>query len=88
MQELHQDILNLKKSGKPVYAYLSGPGTREYYVASAADKIYVSPDDMVDVKGLGLEALYLKSGLDKLGISFQVDHIGRYKDAGRHVHPH
>jgi protease-4 len=82
MEELHQDILDFKKSGKPVYAYLEGPGTREYYVASAADKIYVSPDDMVDVKGLGLEALYFKSLLDKLGINFQVDHIGRYKDAG------
>ncbi|HEX4808848.1 MAG TPA: signal peptide peptidase SppA [Bryobacteraceae bacterium] len=82
MEELHQDILDLKKSGKPVYAYLEGPGTREYYVASAADKIYLSPDDMVDVKGLGLETVYLKNGLDKLGINFQVDHIGRYKDAG------
>jgi protease-4 len=82
MQELHQDILDFKKSGKPVYAYLEGPGTREYYVASAADRIYVSPDDMVDVKGLGLEALYFKNLLDKIGVNFQVDHIGRYKDAG------
>lgn len=82
MEELHQEILDFKKSGKPVYAYLEGPGTREYYVASVADKIYLSPDDMVDVKGLGLEAVYLKNGLDKLGINFQVDHIGRYKDAG------
>ncbi|HEX4227204.1 MAG TPA: signal peptide peptidase SppA [Bryobacteraceae bacterium] len=82
MEELHQDILDFKKSGKPVYAYLEGPGTREYYVASAADKIYVSPDDMMDVKGLGLEALYFKNLLDKIGVNFQVDHIGRYKDAG------
>ena len=82
MEELHRDILDFKKSGKPVYAYLEGPGTREYYVASAADKIYVSPDDMVDVKGLGLEELYFKDFLDKLGIQFQVDHIGQYKDAG------
>jgi protease-4 len=74
--------LDFKKSGKPVYGYLAGPGTREYYIASTADKIYISPDDSVDVKGLGLEALYLKSGLEKLGIAFQVDHIGRYKDAG------
>lgn len=82
MQEIHQDILDFKKSGKPVYAFLQGAGTREYYLASAADKIYVSSDDSVDVKGLGLEALYLKNGLDKLGINVQVDHIGRYKDAG------
>lgn len=82
MEELHRDILDFKKSGKPVYAYLEGPGTREYYVASAADQIYVSPNDMVDVKGLGLEELYFKDFLDKLGIQFQVDHIGRFKDAG------
>jgi protease-4 len=82
LQELHQELLDFKRSGKPVYAYLQGPGSHEYYLATAADKIYVSPDDMVDVKGFALEELYFKGSLDKLGISMQVDHIGKYKDAG------
>ena len=37
---------------------------------------------MLEVKGFGLEEMYFKDTLDKLGVSVQVDHIGRYKDAG------
>ncbi len=82
LQEIHQDLVNFKKSGKPVYAYLEGAGTREYYVASVADRIFDSPDDLLDVKGMRLETMYLKGSLDKIGVEFQVDHIGRFKDAG------
>ncbi|HZS54041.1 MAG TPA: signal peptide peptidase SppA [Bryobacteraceae bacterium] len=82
LQELRQDIADFKKSGKPVYAYLQGPGSHEYYLASIADKIYLSPDDMLNVKGFHLEEMYFKGTLDKLGVGVQVDHIGRFKDAG------
>lgn len=82
LQELHEELLDFKKSGKPVYAYLRGPGSHEYYLASAADKIFVSPDDEVNVKGFLLQALFFKGTLDKIGIEMQVDHVGRFKDAG------
>jgi protease-4 len=82
LEELRQDITDFKKSGKPVYAFLQGPGSREYYLASVADKIFLSPDDMLDVKGFHLEEMYFKGTLEKLGIGVQVDHIGRFKDAG------
>jgi protease-4 len=82
LQELRQDILDFKQSGKPVYALLHLPGSHEYYLASAADKIYVSPDDFVNVKGFRLEEMFFKNALDKIGVNVQVDHIGRYKDAG------
>jgi protease-4 len=82
LAELRQDILDFKRSGKPLYAYLESPGSREYYLASAADRIFLSPGDMLNVKGFLLEAMYFKNGLDKLGVQFEVDHIGRYKDAG------
>lgn len=82
LQEMRQEILDFKKSGKPVYAYLQSPSSREYYLASVADKIYVSPDDMIDVKGFLLEEMYYKNTLEKLGVQVEVDHIGKYKDAG------
>ncbi len=82
LEEVRQELLDFKKSGKPVYAFLESPGSREYYLASTADKIYLSPGDMLNVKGFLLEAMYLKNGLDKLGVQFDVDHIGKYKDAG------
>jgi protease-4 len=82
LQEIRQEIVEFKKSGKPVYAFLQSPGSREYYLASASDKIFLSPGDSLDIKGFLLEATYFKNALDKLGIQFDVDHIGRYKDAG------
>lgn len=82
LQEIREQISDFKKSGKPVYAFLQAPGSRELYLGSVADKIYVSPDDMLDVKGFRIEEMFFKGTLDKLGVGVQVDHIGRYKDAG------
>ena len=82
LQELRRDLLDFKKSGKPVYALLQGAGTREYYLSSVADRIFLSPDDQLDVKGFRIEEMYFKNTLDKFGIGVQVDHIGKYKDAG------
>jgi protease IV len=82
LQEFHDELVAFKTSGKPLYALLRAPGSREYYLASAADKIFLFPEDMLDVKGFLIEAMYFKNTLDKLGINMQVEHIGRYKDAG------
>lgn len=81
LEELRADIVNFKKSGKPVYAYLRGAGMREYYVASAADRIFTSPEDELDVKGLRAELTYVKGTLDKLGVEMEFEHVGKYKDA-------
>jgi len=81
LQEIHADILTFKKSGKPVYAYLRGAGMREYYLATAADKIFMAPEDELDVKGLRAELLYVKGTLDKLGVTMEFEHVGKYKDA-------
>lgn len=81
-EELRLGLEKVRKAGKPVYAYLTSPGVKEYYVATAADRIYLSPEDLLDLKGLRLEAMYLKGTLDKLGVEVEVEHIGKYKDAG------
>lgn len=82
LQELRNGLIAFRRSGKPIYSYLQAPGSREYYVASATDRIFVSPDDVMDVKGFRIESAYFKNTLDKLGVGFEVDHIGKYKDAG------
>jgi protease-4 len=81
MQEIREDLLKFKKSGKPVFVYLRAPGTRDYYLASVADKIYMTPEDLLDMKGLRLEAMYIKGALDKLGVTMEFEHVGKYKDA-------
>lgn len=82
LEEVRQELSDFKRSGKPVYAFLQRPGSRAFYLASIADKVFLSPDDSLDVKGFGLEELYFKNTLDKFGVTVQVDHIGRFKDAG------
>ena len=81
MQEIRADLVKFKKSGKPVYAYLRGPGLREYYLASVADKIYFTPTDILYIKGLRAELTYYKGTLDKLGVQMEMEHAGKYKDA-------
>jgi protease IV len=81
LEELRADIVNFKKSGKPVYAFLRGAGTKEYYLATAADKVFMSPEDELDVKGLRAELMFFKGTLDKLGVEMEFEHVGKYKDA-------
>ena len=82
MQELRGAIEKFKQSGKPVYANLHSPHTGDYYLASAADKIFMSHDDMLNVKGLRVEEMFYKNALDKLGVKIEIEHAGKYKDYG------
>ena len=82
LEEMRADLEQFRKSGKPVYAYLRTPGTREYYLATAAEKIYLGPSEPVYIKGLRAELMYFKKTLDKLGVSVEVEHAGKYKDFG------
>ncbi|MCX6620732.1 MAG: S49 family peptidase, partial [Acidobacteria bacterium] len=82
LDEIRSDLLEFRKSGKPVIAFLLNPGGREYYLATAADRIYLAPGDLLDLKGLRLEMTFIRKTLDKLGIHMEVEHIGKYKDAG------
>ena len=64
-----------------MYAFLRGAGTKEYYVATAADKVFMAPEDELDVKGLRAELMFVKGTLDKLGVEMEFEHVGKYKDA-------
>ena len=81
LEELRGSLVAFKKTGKPVYAYLRGAGTKEYYVATAADRVFMSPEDELDVKGLRAEMMFVKGTLDKLGVGLEFEHVGKYKDA-------
>jgi protease IV len=82
MQEIRADLDQFRKSGKPLIAYLKAPGAREYYMASACAKIYMSPVDVLNLKGIAFELMYFKNTLDKLGVHVDVEHAGKYKDYG------
>ena len=82
LEELRSDIEQFHKSGKPVFAYLRQPTSREYYVSLPADRIYLGTEEPVFVKGLRAETMYFKNTLDKLGVTVDIEHAGKYKDFG------
>src|SRR5713226_5566803 len=82
LEEIRAGLENFRKSGKPLVAYLKGPTTREYYLASAADRIYMGPEEYLDVKGLRAAMMFFKGSLDKLGVQIEIEHAGKYKDFG------
>ncbi len=82
LEEIRSDLEEFRKSGKPVFAYLRAPGTREYYLALGADRIYLGPQEPLMLKGLRAELTYFKKTLDKIGVSIEVEHAGKYKDFG------
>ncbi|MGA3018425.1 MAG: signal peptide peptidase SppA [Bryobacteraceae bacterium] len=82
LEEMRADLDRFRKSGKPVYAYLRTPGAREYYLATAADRIYLGGSDLVMLRGMRAELMFFKKTLDKLGVVVEVEHAGKYKDYG------
>ncbi len=82
LEEMRADLDQFRKSGKPVYAYLRTPGAREYYLAMAADRIYLGGSDLLMLRGMRAELMFFKKTLDKLGVVVEVEHAGKYKDYG------
>jgi protease-4 len=80
--ELRDAIIDFRSSGKPVYAYMEMGMNLEYYVATAADKIFLPPSGDIYINGFAAEAMFYKGSLDKLGIEAEVIQIGpKYKNA-------
>ncbi|MBI3683996.1 MAG: signal peptide peptidase SppA [Acidobacteria bacterium] len=80
LSEIRSWLDRFRQSGKPVAAFLRSPSARDYFVAAAAGRITVPPEDVVDLKGLRAELIYARGALDKLGILPEFESMGRYKD--------
>lgn len=77
--ELREAINDFKASGKPVFAYMEMGSNKEYYIATAADKIYLPPTGDVFINGFAAQAQFYKGSLDKLGVKWEDVHVGKYK---------
>lgn len=74
-------ISEFKATGKPIYAYGDFYNQSQYYLASYADKVFLSPDGAVLLKGYGAYTLYYKDLLEKLDVTTHVFRVGTYKSA-------
>ncbi len=80
-EEIRDAIADFRSSGKPVYAYLEYGTDKEYYIASACDKIYIAPPGELFINGFAADILFFRGSLDKLGIYPDMVQIGKYKTA-------
>jgi protease-4 len=82
VEEIRNAILTFRReSKKPVIAYTDYYTQLSYYLCSAADKIYMNPQGVVEFKGLSSEILFFKNALEKLGIEPIVIRHGKFKSA-------
>ena len=84
LEELRSALTEFRRSGKAVVAYTENPSNGSYYLASAADKIYMTSyhGGMVQMTGLAGRMIFLKDVLDKVGVNYQLIRHGKYKSAG------
>jgi len=81
VQELRDAILDFRRSGKPVTAFLEYGGDREYYLATAADRVFLLPSSALDLTGVASYEIFLRGVFDKVGAVPDFIHIGDYKTA-------
>ena len=81
IEEIRAALIDFKKSGKFIIAYSEVYSQGAYYLASVANKIYLNPQGILELKGFSSEVVFLKGALDKLEIEAQIIKVGTYKSA-------
>lgn len=81
LSEIRHALDEFKESGKFIISYSENYFQTSYYLASVADKVYLNPEGMFEMKGLTARAVFLKGMLEKLDIEPQVISYGKYKSA-------
>jgi len=81
LQYVGKALREFRDSGKPIYALGDSYSQAQYYLASYASKIYLSPQGTVDLHGFATNGLYYKTLLEKLKVTSHVFRVGTYKSA-------
>src|SRR5215471_14909093 len=81
VQEVRDAVVDFRRSGKPIVAYLEYGGEQEFYLATACDKVFLMPTATLDLTGVASYELFMRGMLDKIGAYPDGLHIGEYKTA-------
>jgi len=81
LKEIREALSDFRESGKAVWAYVVYPSSRDLYVISEADAIYMNPEGMLMDAGMVMAYPFLGGFMDKYGIGVQVTRAGEYKAA-------
>ncbi|MBV8762559.1 MAG: signal peptide peptidase SppA [Deltaproteobacteria bacterium] len=81
LQELRNELTRVRQAGKKVFAYMVSGTGRDYFVATAANKIYIDPAGGLRLVGMAGTTMYFKGAFDQLGVLPQFEKIAEYKSA-------
>ena len=81
IDDIRAALEDFKKSGKFVYAYGNNMSQKSYYLASVADKLFLNPVGMVELKGMSTEVTFFKDFAEKYGIGVDIIRHGKFKAA-------
>ncbi len=81
IEEIRDALLDFKKSNKFIISYADYYTQASYYLSSVADKIYVNPQGIIELKGLHAELMFFKGTLKKLEIEPEIIRHGKFKSA-------
>lgn len=81
IEEIRKSLVDFRKDGKWVIAYSEVMSENAYYLASAADKVYLNPEGEVEFNGLAIEMTFFKKMFEKLEVKPEVFRVGQFKSA-------
>lgn len=79
--EIRTALEKFRETGKFIIAYSENYTQTSYYLSTVANKVYLNPEGMFEIKGLTARAVFIKGLLEKLDIEPQVISYGKYKSA-------
>jgi protease-4 len=82
LEEIRNELINFKKSGKFIIAYGEYMDEHAYYVASVSDKVFLNPSGEILLNGFSQQVMYLKGMFQKIGVEPELIRHGKYKSAG------
>ena len=81
-EEIRRYLLKMSEAGKPVIAYGASMSNSSYYMASAADRVFLHPQGGGSLTGMSSTQPFVKDLLDTLGVEVQLIRHGKFKSAG------
>ncbi len=81
VEEIRNALKDFKSSNKFIIAHADFYTHKSYYLASVADKVYLTPEGVLQFTGLSAQIIFFKSLLEKIGVEPVIIRHGKFKSA-------
>ncbi|MBF0442545.1 MAG: signal peptide peptidase SppA, partial [Oligoflexales bacterium] len=81
ISEIRESLEKFRETKKPIWIHINSADTSEYYLATIADQLTLTPSGSLMIPGPMFQLIYVKSALQKIGVHVDVVKQGKYKSA-------